>query len=1195
MNCKLALVVLALSVGLSGLAATEWPERLWLGRGGFWTARVGFAVSNVTDRAVQGEPVALRVGTGKDELPLAGVRVGELRLVDARGVELLYGVRTVDGELLREGTVPADAEVTIPFCAAAKECARYFFYYGNASAWALADFLEVEAGGWNGGFERGVKKPSGWTASGVDETHLLGWDEAVRAEGRRALRAVASGKRSWFGWRHETTSVVPGSTFVIRVKVKAENVKGDAGWFVHVGNDTNPMVVNKTVSAGGGSYGWRSLEIKVKVPEGCTKLATGSTLWGEGRAWYDEFSFASDCPSAKPVTTVGKVERLAVRNLGTDDPWPASGDWEYRVPIRVANFSDADVASSLTSFGLREAVRGVRNAEWKLFLDGRETDACRTGETVLFSCAVPARTIRTCWLYVRSGAAKPAATKPNGEVRSALGSAIPSDQVLVTRTEVGDEAALARLIASSANLVRNPTFAEGANGWRHTAERAASPIRYEVTTAGGRFGGGFAKMAVPRTEGGRWRGWYQSVPVKPGKSYYFGGFVSGEGLSSDVRIYAHAHARDGRTTQMMSTADSIAGAAPWTPCFGVCTAGSDDATLELHLTTDGSGALAYDGILVAEFLRAVVGDLEARPAGTDGALAVEAVDPVVKVFRETRVRNGGAFAVALARNETEPLQLAVRSPRAARLVVEVTPPRLADGRGGVAVETGVVGYVPVDYATAYYNRTTPDWELKYPTHNAASDGWSGWWPDPIAPTNVCELAANETGAVWINVKTDGGTTPGVYRGRIVWREAGRIVRTDDYAVTVWNFALPAVAEIPAVYDLRMGARWADDVKGLSADERRRLFLKFYSEKRICPDSVNASVRFARDAEGRVTADFAEYDRLATEYFEEFKFPVSYTPGTFYCFGWGMPPKAFLGEEPYEGKWPFEGADRSQLRPAYRKAYQDALRLYWNHVKAKGWDKKIVLYISDEPHFSVKAVKDQMIALCRMIHEVDPAIRVYSSTWRHCPEWNDSLDVWGVGHYGAFPVAEMKSRAAAGKHSWFTTDGQMCLDTPYCAVERLLPHYSIAYDAEAYEFWGATWLTYDPWQYGWHSYIRQSDTPGKFYSVRYPDGDGYLMYPGVPGRFKGPVSSVRLEAARDGVEDFSYLKALRRLAASADGRAARAKALLADFAALVTIPNPGGRYSSRILPEPERLGELRRRAGELLSAILWQREPLYSAR
>ena len=70
----------------------------------------------------------------------------------------------------------------------------------------------------------------------------------------------------------------------------------------------------------------------------------------------------------------------------------------------------------------------------------------------------------------------------------------------------------------------------------------------------------------------------------------------------------------------------------------------------------------------------------------------------------------------------------------------------------------------------------------------------------------------------------------------------------------------------------------------------------------------------------------------------------------------------------------------------------------------------------------------------------------------------------------------------------------------------------------------------------------------------------------------------MEAARDGVEDHDYLKLLAARAKS-DPRAA---ALLAEFHALVTIPNAGGRYSSRILPEPEKIGELRQRAGELLS-------------
>ena len=70
----------------------------------------------------------------------------------------------------------------------------------------------------------------------------------------------------------------------------------------------------------------------------------------------------------------------------------------------------------------------------------------------------------------------------------------------------------------------------------------------------------------------------------------------------------------------------------------------------------------------------------------------------------------------------------------------------------------------------------------------------------------------------------------------------------------------------------------------------------------------------------------------------------------------------------------------------------------------------------------------------------------------------------------------------------------------------------------------------------------------------------------------------MEASRDGVEDFCYLELLA-VRAKDDPQAA---ALLAEYRALVSIPNAGGRYSSRILPVPERLGALRRRAGDLLA-------------
>ena len=105
----------------------------------------------------------------------------------------------------------------------------------------------------------------------------------------------------------------------------------------------------------------------------------------------------------------------------------------------------------------------------------------------------------------------------------------------------------------------------------------------------------------------------------------------------------------------------------------------------------------------------------------------------------------------------------------------------------------------------------------------------------------------------------------------------------------------------------------------------------------------------------------------------------------------------------------------------------------------------------------------------------------------------------------------------GARIWFTTDGQMCLDTPYCAIERLLPHYAFRYGAEAYEFWGIAWLTHDPFRFGWHAYIHQTDQPGQSYWIRYPNGDGFLLYPGTPIGEAGPVSSIRLEQARKGLK------------------------------------------------------------------------------
>ena len=195
---------------------------------------------------------------------------------------------------------------------------------------------------------------------------------------------------------------------------------------------------------------------------------------------------------------------------------------------------------------------------------------------------------------------------------------------------------------------------------------------------------------------------------------------------------------------------------------------------------------------------------------------------------------------------------------------------------------------------------------------------------------------------------------------------------------------------------------------------------------------------------------------------------------------------------------------------------------------------------------------------------------------------------GVGQYGCFPVSEMERLQKAGKSMWFTCDGQQATDTPYLATERMLPYYCQRYGVKGFEFWGLSWWTYDPWKLGWHGFIRQSDDGKKYYWVRYPNGDGFLTYPGQPVDVDGPVSTIRLEEIREGLEDYEAMAMLRELAdkAKKSGRSTpAADGALAMAKDLVLIPNAGGPRSTEILAEPDRIPAIRKAVNAAIMELL----------
>lgn len=76
----------------ASLASADWHDALWLGRGDVWRARFPVTVTNPSDAALDGQPVALTVGDQPDQAPLAGARAEALRVSNSQGRQLLYAL-----------------------------------------------------------------------------------------------------------------------------------------------------------------------------------------------------------------------------------------------------------------------------------------------------------------------------------------------------------------------------------------------------------------------------------------------------------------------------------------------------------------------------------------------------------------------------------------------------------------------------------------------------------------------------------------------------------------------------------------------------------------------------------------------------------------------------------------------------------------------------------------------------------------------------------------------------------------------------------------------------------------------------------------------------------------------------------------------------------------------------------------------
>lgn len=850
---------------------------------------------------------------------------------------------------------------------------------------------------------------------------------------------------------------------------------------------------------------------------------------------------------------VGAVERLELASFTGDAPfWSEPGHtWEIRIPVTVVNTSEKPEEAIVQTPVARLKLLTMRgfNPRSLRVVDPESGQILPTrvaGDNLLFVAQVPARSVKRYDLYLSRD----------------------------PEIEEGPELDYADLVEHPGNLAVNPSFEEGVAdlplGWTRIGAHLGDFERPK----GGIVGERFARMILPESVTPDWTGWRQTVAVEPGAAYLFLTYVRVTDVrGGNVRLHAHIleETGDGVSRQFWSAGPDLNGTTDWTLLGGVIQTSSRAGTIELHLTMNVHGTLDHDGVVLMRTALAHHGEIEVNPALAVELLAVWQENPIVKVFQDTPPAAPGqlehGIALYAARGEKEALQLVLRSSEEMR--VEVTIDGLRQGDAELPPpEIAVVGYVPVLQSSGYHQTAIGrnEWERLSISGGERTDGWQGWWPDYLVPTDgTVELAAHRTQPLWITVDVPKDAKPGLYTGTI--RIAGEGVEKEiPLSLRVWRFALPERPSLEAIYDLRSGPGWTV----AASDRERETWWRFMRERRVSADHIRPEPEF-RISGGRVVMDTMAFDRAAELYFDELQMAVAYFPDVFYAAGWAHPPRSFLGR-PY-------GTE------GYREAYREAVTLFWNHVKAKGWADRMVLYLSDEPFYDRPEVVRWLGDIIEIIREVDPEIPVYSSTWGFVPEWEGLLNHWGVAQDGRFPLDVMERRLRAGDKIWFTTDGQMEINTPYNAVERVLPYYAFAHGVDGYEFWGISWYTYDPYQYGWHSFIRQSERPGDEFWVRYPHGDGYLAYPGELIGLDGPVSTIRLEQAREGLEDYEIYLALQRMSELRPDWAGRIRAVLDDVRRIGKLPNASGFRSTQVLPDPDLLLGVRVRAGELLDELL----------
>jgi hypothetical protein len=463
----------------------------------------------------------------------------------------------------------------------------------------------------------------------------------------------------------------------------------------------------------------------------------------------------------------------------------------------------------------------------------------------------------------------------------------------------------------------------------------------------------------------------------------------------------------------------------------------------------------------------------------------------------------------LARNGHLNLQFAVRGESGIQaLDVQVILPK------ELTSQVRRVGYVPV-------KANPPDSPAKELIGSAP-----GLFPDPLLEDLPFELPAAQTTAVWLTLFAPGGTPPGLYKGSASFRAGGKTIAQIPFRIRVVAASVPARQSLKVTNwlntDEKQLSRYYDlssspdrywqvmgNIAGVLAEHRQNVILTPIFEL------TEASV-----VNGAITYDFSRLDRWVETFDKAGAAQViegGHLLGRVSGYNSPLTVAAFVVEDGAVKRAVLDPAD--PRAEAHLRSYLPALHA---HLKQKGWDGKYVQHVLDEAHGTEPPVYLRYVEIIRQSLPGIPTIDAIDQT---AGLLGEACDIW-VPQLGRFDdgLDSINQHVRQGKEAWFYT----CLYPQGTYLNRfiqqpllktrLLHWLNYRYGFTGYLHWGGNYWTDDPL-----NNVDASIPSGDGKMELLPAGDAFITY---PWREKSTIhSSIRLEAMRDGIEDYELLVAL----------------------------------------------------------------------